>query len=240
MKHFLILFLLMFFQNIAFAQSVSTNQNCPSFSVQKSNEISGDNISFKVVFENNFNSSNLSYKWTADNGEIIRGEGTNVITLGGIENLGSLEVKVEIIGLPEGCLNTKSYPVIFCGLPIPEIIAEYGKVNISEEKLWLDKFAVELQNNAYAIGFITKSFPRNPSKISSYKDLQRILDYIESRGVEKDRIIFGVAYDKEEQSRLFVIPPGAEQPEFSGEVLNFLKLTEKLKSSKSKTKKSGN
>lgn len=238
---FLFLLLIIFSQIITFAQSnVADNKVCPSFSIQRLNNSNNEvGISFKAVFEKSFNSSNLTYKWKTAKGEITGGQETNAIILKGIdESQDSLEVVVKVTGLPEGCINTTSYRNFDCGLGIPNLVSEYEKVSFDNEKLQLDKLAVELKNNPDVIGFIFKAFPSEVSKVTAYQNLQRILNYLQTCETDISRISLNLDFNDKYQTKLFTISTGVELPlEGGDELLDADILAKKLKTTKTNPQK---
>ncbi len=115
-------------------------------------------------------------------------------------------------------------------------IDEYGRITVGYEKAKLDALAIELQNDPTASAFITKSIVRKVPKTKAYTDSQRVLRYLEIRGIDKERLNFGVSYDTEEITEFWIVPAGAEQPEFESKVLDAKKHSEKLKVIKPKTR----
>lgn len=238
MKQILHLFLFGFlFVNFLYAQSDS--QKCPSISIEGPSGAprAGDKIPFKLNIGNYFDTSNLKYIWSVDNGKILSGQGTHsiIIDQSGLD-ITSLTATVTITGLPESCPNTYSESsVTHCGVEAV-LVNEYQKITSAEENKKLDILINELRNYPAARGIIQKSFPSGQSKADIYKHLKRILDYLKSKDFDVTLITFGVIYDKNiEETKLYLIPPGADNPEIKGEILESKELLEKLTTTKLNT-----
>lgn len=308
----LLFFSLIFFQDVAAAQTA--NSPCPPFSLKASRNPSSpnENISYKVVFNEDFDASRLVYVWSVSNGEIIKGQGSPAITfnwenihksitvgvkiqglpkncastisedlylellsspkqasvcpaiwvsvspqminpdkmvsfkleikdfdlsklkvkwaVSGAEvikdqetffidvkpicqkSMASFTAKAEISGLPEACPNTarETVSISHCGRSRAEKFDEYGKISIKNEKSRLDKLVAELKKEPTDSVLIIKSFPGNVSRTDAYKDMQRILNYLELSGISNWRIRLGASFNKQEQTTIYLVPAGAE------------------------------
>ncbi len=236
---FLFLLLIIFSENIIFAQSnVADNKSCPSFSIKESDESGSKGIiSFTVEFENGFDASNLSYNWSFSEGKIIGSRDTKVIAIERIHSC-ILDVTVEITRLPKECSNTKSYRINFCNDPIPILVGEYEKLSNGEENFWLDKLVAELKNNPGSTPYIFKAFPPKFSKISIYQNLHSILNYLKTKGIDKRGIDFNILFNDKYQTRLYIVPLGSDIPTEGGdELFGANELAKKIKTTKINSQK---
>jgi hypothetical protein len=98
----------------------------------------------------------ISYKWTVSAGTITSGQGTSAITVS-TDGLGGQNVTatVQVSGLDPACPNQGS-----CTTPVrplgghPRKFDEYGNIRFNDEKSRLDNFAIQLQNEPAALGYI--------------------------------------------------------------------------------------
>ena len=238
MKRAFLLFLtIIIFQISAFSQIQSENPLiCPTISITSPPDIS-KTLLFRVDISKEFDISKLKIEWSVTNGEITEGQGTLSINVKQSDECENNTASVKFIGLPESCVNTISASYSPACDRGTQVVDEYEKITFENEKPSLDKLAAELEDYSGARIFIEKSFPRNIAKTAAYRGLQRILNYLVLRGIEKERIFFGVLYNsKDEQTRFFIVPAGFPLPEYMHEILDAAKLTEKLKTSKIKSK----
>src|SRR5687767_14387321 len=86
----------------AFAQT--SNLQCPQISITEPSQPSKpfEIMIFKVNIVN-ADKYKISYEWVIDSGEIIEGQGTNVISIKSEKE--TVTATVEIQGLPENCQN---------------------------------------------------------------------------------------------------------------------------------------
>jgi hypothetical protein len=192
---------------------------------------------FKAEISKDFEISKLKFEWTVTNGEILAGQGTLSIDVKPIDRCLDVTATFKISGLPGSCVSEVSVTGSISCDHRTTGIDYYGRIPFGKEKLRLKKFADELEYRSAATGFIIKYFPRSISKTKAYLNLQQILKYLELRGIDKSRIIFGATYDVEEKTSLWVVPAGAERPEFGDEILDAAQLAEKLKTVKAKPSK---
>jgi hypothetical protein len=96
-------------------------------------------------------------------------------------------------------------------------LKKFGKVAIEEEQQFLDGFISRLQVDANARGLISLTTDINSTQTLTNSRVSRIFDYLSSKGIDKKRISFAIAQDKEEQTELWLIAPGTAPPALSGE-----------------------
>ncbi len=110
MKQFLLLIIL----SLAVCSQSFGQENvaCPKIEISGPTGLTdiGGSMAFVISFAENFNSSNLEYKWTVSKGEITSGQGTIAIVVATIPEMQGQQVdaNVEIKGLPAGCKNNFS------------------------------------------------------------------------------------------------------------------------------------
>lgn len=242
MKPILHLALLILF-SAGFLYAQSDSPKCPTFYVEGPSAPlnPGVAIPFRVVVSKDFDSSNLKYKWSVLNGKILSGQGTTSIFIdsSGLESRSPVAT-VLVEGLPEGCPNTASEAGIpFCGV-IPYKVDEYEKMSDRDEKIRLNDFSQALlQSDRNATGHFRKVFQHGLTNSAAYRNLRQILNYLKSRGIDENRLTFGLAFGEKELTSIFIVPTGAETPfEIDDEILKASQLTEKLKTIKTNSSKS--
>ncbi|MGA9994047.1 MAG: hypothetical protein WBP93_01475, partial [Pyrinomonadaceae bacterium] len=99
--------------------------------------------------------ANAAYDWTVTNGTIIGGQGTNMITVD-TKGMGGqlITATVNVAGMPPNCAN-KAAASVTPGVPLKaKKFDEYPDVNFNDEKARLDNFAIQLQGEPGAVGYI--------------------------------------------------------------------------------------
>ena len=138
--------------------STSILGQCPSVSVTCPTETDED---VHTTFTANFTHGTLriseTYKWKVSAGTISSGQGTSSITVD-TTGLGGqlLTARVEVGGIDSACKRTAS-----CSTPVRprpdsgrEKFDEYGDIRFNDEKARLDNFAIQLQNEPTATGYM--------------------------------------------------------------------------------------
>lgn len=163
------------------------------------------------------------YNWTVSNGTITSGQGTDSITvdskgMGGQTITADLDVNDGVYDAT--CRQRISVPTIVEKLPGPPPPREFDKFpsrSFDDDKARLDSFAIELQNNPDAQGYIimyqgTDKISRRSRRVEVLS--KKTLDYlVKARGIDPRRIVITnwgtmpeTTYD------LWIIPPGAQPP----------------------------
>ena len=230
MKRIFSLFLLLIgFQFSVLAQDNST---CPIFSIEEPTNFPkpGDKVNFKVIFRDNYDTSNLKFNWTVPTGKLISGQGTELIVVE--PQMGdAATVTVEISGLSANCNNKASVSAYWCALPVAVKTDEYTKIFPKDELQKLIGFDKQLQNDPTTQAIIIKTFPRNFSEANISKNLKQTLKLFKSLHVDESRYSFGIIYADQEKTNLYIVPTGATLPS-AEKILSVEKLEEKLKKSK--------
>ena len=101
-------------------------------------------------------------------------------------------------------------PPIICGLPLDT----YGDIRFEDEKARLDNFAIQIQNQTGAHGFIIVYAGRKSTVNQAQRRANRAKNYmVNVRGIESERL-YAVdgGYHEELLIRLIIAPPGAAPP----------------------------
>lgn len=213
-KLFFVILLLNLFTVCAFAQTPDKKCVCPTVSIAEHSSIPQPNepITF-IANVSGVGDDEIIYNWSVDNGTIIEGQGTPVITVDktGIVD-SSVRATVEIKGdWCQVCENTTASATepIFDPPSITEI-GQLRRPNCEEILAQLDAFYVALQNNpdntGYIISYGSSRAIRNVEGI--------IKNNIRLRRYDSSRLVFlqGGGTDKKATLEFYLVPPGAEPP----------------------------
>ena len=154
------------------------------------------------------------YNWTVSAGTIISGQGTDTIKVD-TKGLGGQTVRAS---LSMGGYTLECAADCAVSIPLPKIIGErfdeFGDLARNDEKARLDNFAIALQNDPTATGYVIVS----PGPASKRREVQdhfgRIIEYlVHSRQIDQNRIKTIEGRKKERLSvELWIVPQGATPP----------------------------
>jgi len=194
---------------------------CPTVSVSCPADVElGAPITFSAAVNG---AGNVTYNWSVSAGTISGGQGTSSITVN-TDGLGGQTVTatVELGGLDPSCSRTASCSTGIRPAPkTPVKFDEYGDIRFNDEKARLDAYAIQLQNDPGAQGYIIAygtcagdGLCTHTSCIVAQKRAERAKDYlVNTRGIDAGRIMTvdggcRSAVDVE----LWVVPTGANAP----------------------------
>jgi hypothetical protein len=154
-----------------------------------------------------------TYNWTVSAGTITSGQGTSSITvdtkgLGG----GNVTATVEIGGVDPSCDRTRSCSFSVRGpAPSPHKFDEYGNIRFNDEKARLDNFAIQLQNEPTAQGYL---IGYGSCDAEGQTRANRAKDYlVNTRGIDAGRImVVDGGCMPELKVELWIVPQGATPP----------------------------
>jgi hypothetical protein len=163
---------------------------CPTVSVSCPTEADPNSSAvFTANFAQGTPTISETYKWTISAGTITSGQGTSAITVS-TAGLGgqTLTATVEVGGIDPTCSRTAS-----CSTPVkPPIFEvrpfdEYGNIRFADEKARLDNFAIQLQNEPGAFGYIVGYGSCDREGVTR---ATRAKNYIvNTRGIDGSRVI---------------------------------------------------
>ena len=153
-----------------------------------------------------------TYNWTVSAGTISGGQGTDTITVDTKGTAGqSITATVELGGLDPSCGRTAS-----CTTPIKPIVGprkfdEYGNIRFNDEKARLDNFAIQLQNEPTAQGYIIAYGTCDAEGVTRGN---RAKDYlVNTRGIDAGRlVVVDGGCMPELKVELWIVPSGATPP----------------------------
>jgi hypothetical protein len=156
-----------------------------------------------------------TYDWQISAGTLASGQGTPSIK---VETTGlrgqTVEATVEVAGLPAVCDRKASCTtavlsdIIGCGFD------EYGNIKFEDEKARLDNFAIELQNDPTARGYLICYGGRTGYEGEAARRCERAKNYLATvRYIEPERVVTVDGGFREELTvKLSVVPLGATPP----------------------------
>jgi hypothetical protein len=188
---------------------------CPNVSIYCPDTAApGQPITFTANVSGGTPGVTSTYRWTVTGGTITSGQGTTSITVDTGDLAGQpVTAKVEVLGYNLDCTATCTAQIP--ARPRPRTFDEIGDVPFDDEKARLDIFAVQLQNEPDARGYVVV-YPGSKSRPgAAQRRADRAKDYLtNSRGLEPSRIVTLVGPPREGLTiQLWVVPAGADPPD---------------------------
>ena len=188
---------------------------CPNVSVScPDNLLLNKPLTFTANVTGILAGSTPTYYWTVSSGRIIEGQGTSSITVDTTGAAGqSVTATISIGGYNLDCSASCSVPI---PLPVPPAkkFDEFPNIARNDEKARLDNFAVGLQNDPTATGYVIVYPSRRGQTGDVQKHTTRIIDYlVNSRGIDARRIVTLVGPMRDDlRVELWIAPQGASPP----------------------------
>jgi hypothetical protein len=197
------------------ADAARSARQCPAVKVSCPDMVTGDSIEFKAVVDTAVPELKLTYDWQLSAGTVAGGQGTPVLKADATGLAGqTVTATVEVGGLPDGCERKSSCttavpgPLIGCGFD------EYGDIRFDDEKARLDSFAIELQSDPTAEGYLTCYGGRRGYLGEAVRRCERAKGYLSGvRGIAPERLVNVDGGFREELTvKLVIVPAGATPP----------------------------
>lgn len=155
------------------------------------------------------------FNWTVSGGTIIAGQGTSSITvdttgLGG----NSFTANVQVNGFSPTCPLTASCAVVTTPVPLARKFDEFPSISFDDDKARLDNFAIELQSDPTARGFIVTHAGRRSRADQAARMGERARRYLTNvRGIDASRLIVVSGEERDRNTyELYIVPIGATPP----------------------------
>jgi hypothetical protein len=214
-----------FFIAIVFAFSAITaaGQKCPTIGVSGPSDdpLAGTPITFVADVQGGDKDVTPTFNWTVSAGTISSGQGTSVITVDTTRADGSITATVEMGGYDRTCNTVASSTAYVRVQPKARKIDEYGTLKTADEQARLDNYAIELQNDPTAQGYVLTYRGNTTTALSAKAVGQKAMNYlVNTRGIDSSRMIF--VYGGAQlaaRTELWVVPSGATPPAASPEPL---------------------
>lgn len=157
-----------------------------------------------------------TYNWTVSNGSISSGQGTSTIQLDMSEVAGDSTVTatVDVGGFARECSTSNSCTTSVMKKAEARKMDEYGKLRATDENARLDNFAIELQTDPTAQGYIIAYGGRTGRPGDGKKSADRAKTYlVKTRGLASDRVMtMDGGHREEAMTELWIVPSGAQPP----------------------------
>lgn len=191
---------------------------CPNLSVSCPTDLVevGQPVNVSANVSGGDPSAAITYNWTVSAGTISSGQGTPSITVDttGLEGGGQVTATVELGGVAPECNRTASCTAQLRVTPKARKFDEYNNIAFNDEKARLDNFAIELQNDPGAQGYIIAYGGRKARVNEAQARADRAKDYlVNTRQIDAGRIVtVDGGYKEDLTVELWIVPTGAAPP----------------------------
>ena len=188
---------------------------CPNVSIYCPDTVTlGQPITFTAEAAGGTPGVTPTFNWTVSEGTITSGQGTPSITVDSTGLGGrAITATVEVLGYNLTCKATCTTQVP--SPPVEKPFDEYNDIAYNDEKARLDPFAVYLQGEPRARGYIIAHQGRRARAGAARRRAERARDYlVNERGIGSDRIIIVEGAPRDVTTfQLRGVPPGAPAPQ---------------------------
>jgi hypothetical protein len=189
---------------------------CPTVDVSCPSDVSvGSPITFTASVSGGDPSVTPTYNWTVSAGTIESGQGTSTITVS-TAGLGGQTVTatVDVGGYDRSCSTSDTCSTQVIRQVEARKIDEYGNIRFNDEKARLDNFAIELQNDPTATGYIIAYGGRRGRAGEAQARADRAKNYlVNQRGIDASRIqTIDGGFREDLTVELWIAPSGAQAP----------------------------
>ena len=187
---------------------------CPQVNVTCPSEADpNSSVQVSATFTQGTPQVSETYNWTVSAGTITSGQGTSTITVSTANVAGgTITATVEVGGVDPSCNRTASCSFSVKTPPNPaRKFDEYGNIRFNDEKARLDNFAIQLQNEPTAQGYIIGYGSCDAEGLTR---ANRAKDYlVNTRGIDGSRLVTTDAGCLPNlQVQLWIVPQGATPP----------------------------
>jgi len=192
---------------------------CPKVAVSSPAEVdAGMPITFTASVTGGDPNANVSFNWTVSAGTISSGQGTSTITVDTTGVAGqSSTATVDIGGYDRKCdTTTQSSTTGVKPKPQPpRKFDQYGSLSVRERNSRLDNYAIELQNDPSATGYVVVYAGRKSRPSTTTSLLNSSRNYlVNHRGIEDGRIVtVDGGYREQTTTQLWIVPQGSTPPQ---------------------------
>lgn len=194
-------------------------QPCPTVDVSCPSEPlePGTPLKFTAHVSGGDPNATPTFNWAVSAGAISSGRGTSEITVdtNGLPNYSVVTATVDVGGYDRSCATSESCTVM-PGCPVvARKVDEYGVISVGDEKLRLDNFVVELQNDPTAQAYLICYGGRRGRVGEARRRCGRALNYVVStRGIEASRVMTVDGGLREKPAvESWLVPSGAAPPQ---------------------------
>jgi hypothetical protein len=189
---------------------------CPSIVISCPDTVRvGEAVTFRASVTNLAPAITPLYEWTVSAGTITSGQGTPTITVDTTGIAGQpINARLSVGGFNLNCSAQCTTQIPYN--PEPRKFDEFGDIARDDEKARLDNFAIQLQQEPEAQGYIFVYGGTGRRIRADYvqRRVARVKDYlINTRGVDSRRVVILEGPQRAEPSvELWIVPPGATPP----------------------------
>lgn len=187
---------------------------CPNVAIYCPDTVTpGAPVTFTANLTGGTSSIAPIYNWTVSAGTIINGQGTPSIQVD-TTGLGGqpITARLSVEGYQRSCPAD-------CTVQIPRKISStqvdyYPPIRLNDEKARLDNFAIQLQNDPNAKGYIIVYGGAKAKPNEKRLRIKRAYDYVtNTRGISSDRIVTREGGVRDvTTTELWIVPLGADPP----------------------------
>ena len=200
---------------LAAGQSVSLDR-CPTLSITGSAGvlIPGETITYEANISGPM-PKEFTYNWSVRGGVIVDGQGsTSIKVLLDKMPADYISASFEIRGVPEECPATASRSASICAPLVPILIDAFPTVLKTIEKERFRIAADAQKNNPDDQLYIIEYFRSGTSQFEIRERHKRLREFlVRNEGLDEAAIIIVTAESKKPLTKIYRIPPGAENPE---------------------------
>ncbi len=170
-------------------------------------------MTFQATIRGGDTSVKPTFTWSTSGCKIIDGQGTPTITVGDFQPGAAYTATVHVGGFSEECRTDASCTAAIDHILRSRMFDVYSSLAFRAEKARLSAFAIELDNNPGAQGYIIAYASRH-RRNSTARSLKRAKDYlIKQRGLDEGRVItIDGGHRRKQSAELWIVPTGAEPP----------------------------
>jgi hypothetical protein len=195
---------------VTIADCTGCRPPCPTISVSCPDSV---DQGAPLTISSSVSGGNVTYSWSVSAGTITGGQGTSSITID-TAGLGGQTVTatLEVGGLDPACTRTASCSTQVTAPAAPASkFDEYGNIRFNDEKARLDNYAIQLQNQPGAQGYIV-AYGTCAGEAQARAD--RAKDYlVNTRGIDAGRLVTVDGGCRSDLTvELWVVPTGATAP----------------------------
>ena len=193
---------------------------CPRVKVSSPDDVdSGQPITFTVSVTGGDQDVTPTFNWTVSDGTISSGQGTSTITVDttGIDG-GDSTATVKIGGYSRRCNTAASSTTSIKPKPQPaQLFDKFGALAAADRNVRLDNFAIQLQNDPMAEGYIIGYAGRKSLTGAAAKSVAAARTYLLNvRGIDSSRVTtLDGGYRETPTTELWYVPRGAAPPQAS-------------------------
>jgi hypothetical protein len=171
-------------------------------------------MTFQATISGGDTSVKSTFTWSTSGCKIIAGQGTPTITVGEFQPGAAYSATVHVGGFSEECRTDASCSAAIDHILRSRMFDAYGSLAFRDEKARLSAFAIELNNNPGAQGYII-AYASRQSRNRTRLHLDRAKNYLIKRHeIDEGRIVTIDGGSRDKSSvELWIVPTGAEPPQ---------------------------